>query len=151
MINSIKISSIAHATEDLEKVLKAIEFLIPEDVDDEKIDIEVVETEGYFRNPIRIINLNAEGKEAEKIYKHIIELIKSNEKNINKLRRDLHLRIEDNKFYIRFDKQKAFLGEARVVDGDDVIRVVINFKIYTKNKEDIVKELLTKELGICMS
>lgn len=131
MLNSIKLSAIVHATEDEDKVLEAIEFFIPENVDEEKIDLDVVETQGYFGNPIKIINVNVEGKEAKKIFKHIIDLIKSDDKNINKLKKDLHLRVEDNKFYVRFDKQKAYLGECRVVDGDDIIRAVFNFKIFT--------------------
>ncbi|XRO75968.1 RNA-binding domain-containing protein [Methanocaldococcus sp. 28A] len=149
MLNSIKISAIVHATEDEDKVLEALEFIIPQDVDEEKINLEVVETQGYFGNPIKIININVEGKEAKKIFKHVIDLIKSDERNLNKLKKDLHLRVEDNKFYIRFDKQRAYLGECRVVDGDDVIRAVFNFKIFTpKNKEDKVKEIIIKELGL---
>ncbi|CAB3287168.1 conserved protein of unknown function [Methanocaldococcus lauensis] len=149
MLNSIKISAIVHATEDEDKVLEAIEFFIPEDVDEEKINLEVVETEGYFRNPIKIINVNVEGKEAKKIFNHIIDLIKSDERNINKLKKDLHLRIEDNKFYVRFDKQKAYLGKCKVMDGDDVIRVVFNFKIFSpKNKEEKVKEIIKEYLSI---
>ncbi|AAB98204.1 hypothetical protein MJ_0213 [Methanocaldococcus jannaschii DSM 2661] len=148
MLNSIKLSAIVHATEDEDKVLEAIEFFIPENVDEEKIDLDVVETQGYFGNPIKIINVNVEGKEAKKIFKHIIDLIKSDDKNINKLKKDLHLRVEDNKFYVRFDKQKAYLGECRVVDGDDIIRAVFNFKIFTpKNKEEKVKEIVANELG----
>ncbi|WP_456373314.1 RNA-binding domain-containing protein [Methanocaldococcus sp.] len=143
MLNSIKISAIVHATEDEDKVLEAIEFFIPEDVDEEKINLDVIETEGYFRNPIKIINVSVEGKEAKKIFNHIIDLIKSDERNINKLKKDLHLRIEDNKFYVRFDKQKAYLGKCKVMDGDDVIRVVFNFKIFSpKNKEEKVKEII---------
>ncbi|MCQ6254717.1 RNA-binding domain-containing protein [Methanocaldococcus sp.] len=143
MLNSIKISAIVHATEDEDKVLEAIEFFIPEDVDEEKINLDVIETEGYFRNPIKIINVSVEGKEAKKIFNHIIDLIKSDERNINKLKKDLHLRIEDNKFYVRFDKQKAYLGKCKVMDGDDIIRVVFNFKIFSpKNKEEKVKEII---------
>jgi RNA binding exosome subunit len=148
MLNSIKLSAIVHATEDEDKVLEAIELFIPEDVDEEKINLEVVETRGYFGNPINIINVSVEGKETKKIFKHIMDLIKSDEKNINKLKKDLHLRIEDNKFYVRFDKQRAYLGKCRVIDGDDVVRAVFNFKIFApKNKEEKVKEIIAKELS----
>jgi len=149
MLNSIKISAIVHATEDEDKVLEAIEYFIPEDVDEEKVNLEVVETQGYFGNPIKIFNISVEGKESKKIFKHVMNLIKSDERNLNKLKKDLHLRIEDNKFYVRFDKQRAYLGECRVIDGDDVIRTVFNFKIFTpKNKEEKVKEIITKELKL---
>ena len=58
MVNYIVITSTAHATEDEDKVLEAIEFFIPEDVDEEKINLDVVETQGYFGNPIKIINIS---------------------------------------------------------------------------------------------
>ncbi|ACX73457.1 Protein of unknown function DUF54 [Methanocaldococcus vulcanius M7] len=147
MLNSVKISAIAHATEDEEKVLEAIEYFIPEEIDEEKIDLEVIETQGYFGNPIKIITASVEGKEAKKVFKHIFDLIKADEKNVNKLKKDLKLRIEDNKFYVRFDKQKAYLGSCKVMDGDDVVRVVFNFKIFSpKNKEEKVREIIEKEL-----
>ncbi|WP_456419357.1 RNA-binding domain-containing protein [Methanocaldococcus infernus] len=147
MINYIKLSAICHATEDEEKVLEAISFFIPEDVDEEKVEVEVVETEGHFRNPIKIISVNVKDKEAKKVFKHIVNLIKSNPKNLEKLKKDLDLRIEDNKFFVRFDKQKAYLKECKVMDGDDIVRVVFNFKIFSpKEKEKKVKELLEKEL-----
>ncbi|WP_457611896.1 RNA-binding domain-containing protein [Methanocaldococcus sp.] len=147
MINSIKLSAICHATEDEDKVLEAISYFIPEDVDPDKVEIEVVETEGYFRNPIKLINVTVEGKEAKKVFEHIMNLIKSNEKNVEKLKKDLNLRIEDNKFFVRFDKQKAYLKECKVMDGDDVVRVVFNFKIFSpKNKEEKVRKIIEENL-----
>jgi len=63
--------------------------------------------------------------------------------------KDIDLRIEKNKLYLRFDKQKAYLGECKLMDGDDVVRVVVNFKVFvSKNKEEKVKERVLKELGI---
>ena len=149
MLNSIKLSAIVHATEDEDKVLEAIELFIPEDVDEDKVTLEVIETQGYFGNPIKIINVSVEGKNADKTFKHIMDLIKSNERNLNKLKKDLHLRVEDNKFYVRFDKQRAYLGECKVIDGDDVVRAVFNFKIFSpKNKEEKVKEIVSEELRL---
>ena len=76
-----------------------------------------------------------------------MQLVKSNERNITKLKKDIDLRLEKSKIYLRFDKQKAYLEECKLVDGDDVIRIIINFKIYVpKNKEQKVKEFMIKEL-----
>ncbi|WP_423792516.1 RNA-binding domain-containing protein [Methanocaldococcus indicus] len=147
MLNYVKLSSIVHATEDLDKVMEAIEFLIPEDINDEKVEVNVVESEGHFRNPIKLVEITIKGKDAEKTFKHIFNLIKSDEKNINKLKKDLHLRIEDNKFFVRFDKQKAYLGKCKVIDGDDIIRVMFNFKIFGKDKESKTKEIVESELN----
>ena len=147
-INNIVISSISHATEDEEKVLESMAYFLPGDIDEDDLDIETVESEGCFGNPIYIhkITLN-KNKPAKKVFKRIMQLIKSNEKNINKLKKDIDSRIEKSKIYLRFDKQKAYLEECKLVDGDDVVRIIINFKIYIpKDKEKKVKEIVLNEL-----
>ena len=147
-VSNIQISSISHATEDDNKVLEAMAYFLPEDIDDEDVEIETVENQGCFGNPIKVHTITVDrGKVAKKVFKRIMELIKSKDKNINKLKEDIDLRIEKNKLYLRFNKQKAYLGECDLVDGDDVVRIVINFKIFSpKNKEEKVKEIVLKEL-----
>ncbi len=147
-INSIILSSIAHATEDEDKVLEAMAYFLPEDIDEDDLDIETVESEGCFGNPIYIHKITIDkNKTAKKVFKHIMRLIKSNEKNINKLKNDIDTRIEKSKIYLRFDKQRAYLEECKLVDGDDVVRIIINFKIYVpKDKEKKVKEIMLDEL-----
>ncbi len=148
-INNIIISSISHATEDEEKVLESMVYFLPKDIENmDELDINTTELEGCFGNPIYLHEITIDkSKTAKKVFEHIIKSIKSNEKNINKLKKDIDTRIERNKVYLRFDKQKAFLGECRLVDGDDVIRVVINFKIYApKGKEQKVKEIMLNSL-----
>lgn len=147
-INSIVLSSISHATEDEDKVLESMAYFLPEDIEEDNLGIETVESEGCFGNPIYIhkITIN-KNKTAKKVFKHIMKLIKFDERNINKLKRDIDTRIEKNKIYLRFDKQKAYLEECRLVDGDDVVRIIINFKIYVpKDKEKKVKEIMLNEL-----
>jgi len=149
-ISSIHISAISHATEDDDKVLEAMVYFLPEDIEKDAVYIETVESEGCFGNPIKIhtITINKD-KVARKVFKHIIKLIKSKEKNVNMLKGDIDLRVEKSKIYLRFNKQKAYLGECDLVDGDDVVRIVINFKIFVpKNKEEKVKEIVLKELSI---
>ncbi|MBW9223549.1 hypothetical protein KKP90_03010 [Methanothermococcus sp. SCGC AD-155-E23] len=147
-VSNIQISSISHATEDDNKVLEAMVYFLPEDIDDEDVEIETVENEGCFGNPIKVHTITVnKSKVAKKVFKHIMKLIKSKEKNVNKLKGDIDLRIEKSKIYLRFNKQKAYLGECDLVDGDDVVRIVINFKIFSpKNKEEKVKEIVLKEL-----
>ena len=147
-INNITISSISHATEDEDKVLEAMAYFLPENIDDEDLEIETVDSEGCFGNPIFIHKITIDkSKIAKKVFNHIMQLVKSNERNITKLKKDIDLRLEKSKIYLRFDKQKAYLEECKLVDGDDVIRIIINFKIYVpKNKEQKVKEFMIKEL-----
>ena len=151
-INNITISAISHATEDEDKVLEAMMYFLPEDVinndEDSDININTIDSEGCFGNPIYIHEILINNNKINKnIFKHIIQLIKSSENNINKLKNDIDLRIEKSKIYLRFDKQRAYLKECKLVDGDDVIRIIINFKIYIpKNKEKKVKEIILNEL-----
>ncbi len=147
-INSITISSISHATEDENKVLEAMSDFIPEDINEDDVDIETVQSEGCFGNPIYIhkITIKKE-KSAKKVFNHIVDLIKSDINNIFKINKDIDLRIDKNKLYLRFNKQKAYLGNYEITDGDDVIRIVINFKIFApKNKENIVKDVVLSKL-----
>ncbi|AEH06914.1 RNA-binding domain-containing protein [Methanothermococcus okinawensis] len=147
-INNITISSISHATEDEDKVLEAMIYFLPESIDEEDLEIETLNSEGCFGNPIFIHKITIDkNKIAKEVFNHIVKLIKSDERNINKLKKDIDLRLEKSKIYLRFDKQKAYLGECKLIDGDDVVRIVINFKIYMpKNKEQKVKELILNEL-----
>ena len=147
-INNITISSISHATEDEDKVLEAMTYFLPESIDDEDLEIETVDSEGCFGNPILIRKITIDkSRIAKQVFNHIVRLIKSNERNIFKLKNDIDLRLEKNRIYLRFDKQKAYLEECKLIDGDDVIRIVINFKIYVpKNKEQRVKEFMLNEL-----
>ena len=68
-ISSIQISAISHATEDDDKVLEAMIFFLPEDVEKDAVYIETVENEGCFGNPIKLhtITIN-KNRECKKVY-----------------------------------------------------------------------------------
>ena len=140
----VKIDLILHATEDFQKIVEPLDDLFGIESD----EIAKREVTGHFGNPIFIHKITIDkSKIAKKVFNHIMQLVKSNERNITKLKKDIDLRLEKSKIYLRFDKQKAYLEECKLVDGDDVIRIIINFKIYVpKNKEQKVKEFMIKEL-----
>jgi RNA binding exosome subunit len=46
---------------------------------------------------------------------------------------------EEGTFYVRFNKQEAYLGEAEVDEGPDVIQVRIKVKAFPMRKEAVVK------------
>ncbi|MCS3900698.1 RNA-binding domain-containing protein [Methanococcus voltae] len=147
MVNSIKISTIANATEDEEKVLDAISFFIPDIIDDEDVDLEITETEGCFENPINIFSAKLKNKKAKITYDYIVDMLKQNTKNVEDLKNDLDLRIEKNAIYLRFDKQKAYLNECILSEGDDTVRVLIKFKLFKPSgKEEEVKRLFLERL-----
>ncbi|MCD6142811.1 RNA-binding domain-containing protein, partial [Thermococcus sp.] len=44
-------------------------------------------------------------------------------------------------FFIRFNKQKAYLGEVAIGEGEDVIQVKIKVKTFPMKKETVVKTI----------
>ena len=137
----IRVSTFAHATEDPEKVLEAMGIFFPEDVPSEDIEFEILETEGYFGNPIKVINAELKrSKSVKKMLEHLKELL--NEEDKEYLLENLEEKVDETgTFFIRFNKQKAYLGEVAVGEGEDVIQVKIKIKAFPMKKETVVKTI----------
>ncbi|RLF74560.1 hypothetical protein DRN51_05825, partial [Thermococci archaeon] len=130
-----------HATEDPEKVLEAMGIFFPEDVPSEDIEFEILETEGYFGNPMKVINAELKrSKSVKKMLEHLKELL--NEKDKEYLLENLEEKVDETgTFFIRFNKQKAYLGEVAVGEGEDIIQVKIKVKAFPMKKETVVKTI----------
>jgi len=137
----IRVSTFAHATEDPEKVLEAMGIFFPEDVPSEDIEFEILETEGYFGNPIKVINAELKrSKSVKKMLEHLKELL--NEEDKEYLLENLEEKVDETgTFFIRFNKQKAYLGEVAIGEGEDVIQVKIKVKAFPMKKETVVKTI----------
>ncbi|MDK2983828.1 MAG: RNA-binding protein, partial [Thermococcaceae archaeon] len=137
----IRVSTFVHATEDPEKVLEAMGTFFPEDVPSDDIEFEILETEGYFGNPIKVINAEvSRSKSVRKMLEHIKGLLSEEDKRY--LLENLEEKVDDmGTFFIRFSKQKAYLGEAEVSEGEDVIQVKIKVKAFPMRKESVVKAI----------
>jgi len=137
----IRVSTFAHATEDPEKVLEAMGIFFPEDVPSEDIEFEILETEGYFGNPIKVINAELKrSKSVKKMLEHLKELL--NEEDKEYLLENLEEKVDETgTFFIRFNKQKAYLGEVAVGEGEDIIQVKIKVKTFPMKKETVVKTI----------
>ncbi|MCD6140974.1 MAG: RNA-binding protein [Thermococcus sp.] len=137
----IRVSTFAHATEDPEKVLEAMGIFFPEDVPSEDIEFEILETEGYFGNPIKVINAELKrSKSVKKMLEHLKELL--NEEDKEYLLENLEEKVDETgTFFIRFNKQKAYLGEVAIGEGEDVIQVKIKVKTFPMKKETVVKTI----------
>ena len=137
----IRVSTFAHATEDPEKVLEAMGIFFPEDIPSEDIEFEILETEGYFGNPIKVINAELKrSKSVKKMLEHLKELL--NEKDKEYLLENLEEKVDETgTFFIRFNKQKAYLGEVAVGEGEDIIQVKIKVKAFPMKKETVVKTI----------
>ncbi len=135
----VRLTTFIHATEDEDKVLEAIETFIPEDIDEEDVIFDVVETEGYFGNPIKVVNVEIKRSRAVRAFlKNFKELLSEEDKRY--ILENLDEKVdEEGTLYVRFNKQKAYLGEAKVDEGADVIQVRIKVKAFPMRKEAVVK------------
>ena len=140
-IERILISAVVHSTEDPNKVGEAISLLFPFE-----FKIDVYEAKGYYGNPIKYLEVKISKKqEIKEFWNYFIKLL--DEKDKNYLLDTLEHRIDNqNILHIRIDKQKAYLGSIRIVEGGDAIVLKIKIVTYPARKEKVVKAV--KELII---
>lgn len=142
---SVEITTYCHATEDPEKVKAALKELLPLEIREEADKIILEESyKGHFGNPIKILKIKIEKKKAEKVFKHLLKLMKKEDLEYFSVTLDGHVDHNMN-VYIRLDKQSVFLGSPRILDSDDVIKIKIKFSKLA-SREDIFA-LINKALG----
>ncbi|MGQ9722011.1 MAG: RNA-binding domain-containing protein [Candidatus Jordarchaeum sp.] len=135
----VDLETFAHATEDTEKVFKSLLFLLPDGL--EKL-VKKEKVLGHYRNEIIILKIKITNK---KNIEDFLSLLsgKMDEKDKELLFELLDKRLDDSgTLYIRFDKQKAFLGELKLSDGEDVIRIRIKFSAYPLSRELVQESCL---------
>jgi len=135
----VRLTTFIHATEDEDKVLEAIGTFIPEDINDDDVLFDIAETQGFFGNPIKVVNVEIKrSKAVRRFLDHFKKLLSERDKAY--LLDHLDEKIdEEGTLYVRFNKQKAYLGEAEIDEGDDVIQVRIKVKAFPMKKESVMK------------
>ncbi|WP_297480142.1 RNA-binding protein [Thermococcus sp.] len=135
----VRLTTFIHATEDEDKVLEAIAIFIPEEIDEDDVLFDVEETTGFFGNPIKVVNVEIKRSKAVRTFlKNFKELLSEEDKKY--ILGNLDEKVDDEgTLYIRFNKQKAYLGEAKVDEGADVVQVRIKVKAFPMRKESVVK------------
>lgn len=123
-----------HATEDPNKVIKAVQHILPTRYVDHII-FKSDNLRGYYGNPISLFKTRIKKKE---IIKSFIENLSSqlNELDKETLLREIDLHLENGSLYMRLDKQTAVQGELEF-NSIESIRVRIRFK--KKKIEDITQ------------
>ena len=132
MINKIEVTIdvIVHATEDISKIFQCFDEIL--EVKEE--DFTLIETTGYFENPIIMLKAKLVKKQAQNVIKKIMKLLPSDQ--INELIKEIEERTIDSRFHLRLDKQKLVKGEL-LVSEKDTIKIKIHTPIY--NKKDTRK------------
>ncbi len=134
----ITIEVIVHATEDVEKILKAFfeQFNISED------GFSRQNLTGHFENPITLLRTKIKKNDAKNCLEMLLSKIP--EDQISEIIKDIENHIQDSTLYLRFGKQDLIKGKM-IVQEKDAVKFKIFTPIYKKN--EIVKnyvKLLTK-------
>jgi RNA binding exosome subunit len=127
----ITIDAIIHATEDISKIFQSFKDIL--EIDEESFII--TETEGYFENPIIMLNAKLVKKQAKAFMKKFRNLLSINQ--INQLIEEIEERTADSKFHLRLDKQELVNGKLELSEKDTV-KIKIHTPIY--NKKDTIKK-----------
>ncbi|MCD6276055.1 MAG: exosome subunit [Thermoplasmata archaeon] len=126
MIHSVNFRCIAHATEDLEKVMRAMEFVTGRN------DFEIKREKGYYGNEIIIIELVIKRKkEIENFWRRMKEF-----GVVEEILPILDEIVDSHgNLYLRFDKQEAYLGRLALATHGDVIALRAKIKSYPMKKK----------------
>lgn len=122
-VDSIQVTAISHATEDPDKIAKAIAQVL---LSASRMRSEKRTVKGHFGNPITTFLTNARGKDTDGL---LYELYgKLGPRDQTRLLEELGSRIdEEGRLHLRFDKQDCFRGRIRLED-EDPVKVTVSLK-----------------------
>ena len=132
MIHNISYRVFVYGTENDEKVKEAVQTLFPNS------HPQTDTTEGYFKNPVLILHDKITRKREIKEFVQILEQIDSSSKKqlLNQLENKMD---ERGNLFLRFDKQRAYLGDLKIIEHGDAIHVKINIAAYPAKKERAIE------------
>jgi len=140
-IGYIDIRVFAHATEDTAKVEAATKNLFPPSLS-ETLVFQKDTLSGHHSNPIILLTAQLTDR---KLLPSALQKLGADLSALDKeqLEEDIKLHLEKGNLYLRFDKQAAYLGTAKLTQNDP-IHVKIHFK--NKTSEEIIE--LAKQSGL---
>lgn len=130
----ITVEIIAHATEDVEKILDSFFeiFKIP------KEEFENQNLTGYFDNPITLLRTKIKKRDARSFLDVLVSKIPKEE--FESLIEEIENRLQNSTLHLRFGKQDMIRGKM-IQEEKDAIKLKIVSPSY--NKKDIVKNYVT--------
>ena len=135
----VKIDTILHATEDIDKILKC--FLENFNLEQEKFNIQNLM--GHFDNPITLLSANLKKKEAEKFIRNLLTSISKSD--FDEIYENVGERISSSGLKLKIDKQRILDGKI-MLEQRDAIKINISCPVYVKkDSKKIYQQLL--ELG----
>lgn len=142
-MESVEVSTIAHATDDLVKVETALRSVLPDELKQREIFTRRY-LQGHYGNPIVTFDARlTRPAEVAQFVNHFIRRISKNERLLIERDLELHSDAEGNLF-VRVDKQRALLGSVQL-GGDDPIRVKMKFTRLKGDPRGLMKMVLELE------
>lgn len=142
-ISSISYSTIAHSTEDLGRVGRALQALLPVSMRPTH-QPSISEATGHHGNPIHLLALEIKGKtEPTDAFEYLLRLLPMADRLMI---RDQIMTYWDGRstVFLRLDKQSCLTGRPRLSTADDVIRAKVSL---LGGKHDVVSVLDAFELN----
>jgi RNA-binding protein len=131
MIHNISYRTFVYGTENEEKVRKAVKTLFPNSLPQKEY------TEGYYRNSVLILN---DKINRNRDIKDFIQMIENLESVRIEILNELDKKMDDKgNLFLRFDKQKAYLGELKITKQGDSIHLKIKMAAYPAKKTPALK------------
>jgi RNA binding exosome subunit len=132
MIHNISYRAFVYGTENKEKVLESIKTLFPNS------SPQCEATEGYYKNPVLIL-YNKIDKKSE-IKDFVGKLSSMNDPTKKRILYQLKDKMDDSgNLFLRFDKQRAYKGDFKVVEHGDSIHLKIKIAAYPAKKKVALK------------
>lgn len=126
-ITHVDVSVLVHVTENVQKVLKAVRKLFPSTYSD-AVSFKTENLFGHHKNLIILIKTTIREKTiVEALIKNVYNNLDGDDKD--KLFQEFNQRLNAKKtFFVRLDKQKAYLGKIKLGNIDPIlIKIKLNF------------------------
>jgi hypothetical protein len=135
---SARVSTLAHATEDEQKVIAALQILLLNSV-----EIKRTKLKGHHGNPIVSFEASiGQKKILRELWQQMVGKLRGG--GLEKIGEMADDRMDEScHLYIRFDKQQAYTGELALTDSGDAIHLTLKVSAYPARKEVAAK--LVKE------
>jgi RNA binding exosome subunit len=144
-VAKIEARAYSRATELPERVESAILNLIPEEFRKE-VEMSIIDVEGHSGDDIQIVEALLKNKAScEATLDYIFSSF--DDRDRRRVQNSLLRRLDANcLFFLRIDKQAAFLDKITLAEGPDVISVRIDIKEYPRCRQEDAKTMLENRL-----
>ncbi len=144
-IRDLEMETFVQATEDSEKVVKAINNILPPEMRADGNNFTMQSVRGVFHNPITIIRVRY-SQEARKIIEYFAHHLSESDKRY--LFQTLNRRIDKSNLYLRFGKQELYQGRIEIKEIRDIVKVRVGFTRKFSSQAKMTRILEEMELII---